>query len=807
MKRRFSRSRLTLVPLLVPLALATGCASGGNTTSSSSSGQGGDGGEAGWGGPGGSGGTAGMGGAGGVGGMGSTGGMGGTGGTGGVGGVGGAGGTGGAGGAGGGSVCTPGEIDACYSGPPGTQIVGLCKAGIKTCLGDGSGYGPCVGEVVPVAESCQTMGDDDCDGLSNEEGCACSPGATAPCYTGPMGTLDKGVCKAGTQVCNAEGTAYGACMGQVLPQTETCLSPADEDCDGLVNESGTGCVCAPGSTTFCYTGPGGTLGVGICKAGMQTCNADGTAYGSCVGQIVPQTETCATPEDDDCDGFVNESGAGCVCQPGSTTACYTGPGGTLGVGICKAGTQTCNAQGSAYGPCVGEVLPQAENCMTPEDESCTGLVGDMCGATGWIRSFGDTFDQDIIDVATDAQGNVIAVGQFVGTIDLGGGPLSSPNTVHDILVAKYDAQGNHLWSHRYGANGTDGARGVAVDSAGNIVVTGVFQSTVDFGGGPHVSVTGTSDVFVLKLSPVGGFMWSRAYGAAGGDEGSAVAVDATGNVIVVGHYRNTVDFGGGAFTAAGLDDHFVLKLDPAGAHVWSRSYGDANNQGMRGVATDASGAVYFTGLLEGTVNFGGGDLISLGTQDAMLVKLTAAGQHQWSRRLGGIGNQIGNGVTVDGAGNVIVTGAAAGTVDYGGGDLTSAGSNDIFVAKYAGTGVFQWAKVFGDTGDQTGFAVATDAQNNVVLAGRMTGSVNFGGASPIASLGGNDAFVAKLDALGAHVWSRRGGDNLEQQCRAVAVDGSGSVIVGGRFQGTLDLGTGFVSSAGANDGFVAKLLP
>ncbi|HVK66662.1 MAG TPA: hypothetical protein VM694_19395, partial [Polyangium sp.] len=268
MKRRFSRSRLPLVSLLVPLALASGCSAGGNPTSSAS---GGDGGDGGWGGPGGSGGTAGMGGTGGTGG---TGGIGGTGGAGGAGGMGGTGGVGGMGGTGGGSVCTPGETEACYSGPPGTQIVGLCKAGLETCLGDGSGYGPCIGEVVPVPESCQTMGDDDCDGLSNEDGCACAPGATAPCYTGPGGTLDKGACKAGTQICNAEGTAYGACVGQVLPATETCLSPEDEDCDGLVNESGLGCVCTPGSTTVCYTGPGGTLGTGICKGGMQTCNAD-----------------------------------------------------------------------------------------------------------------------------------------------------------------------------------------------------------------------------------------------------------------------------------------------------------------------------------------------------------------------------------------------------------------------------------------------------------------------------------------------------------------------------------------------------
>ena len=119
--------------------------------------------------------------------------------------------------------------------------------------------------------------------------------------------------------------------------------------------------------------------------------------------------------------------------------------------------------------------------------------------------------------------------------------------------------------------------------------------------------------------------------------GLSAWVDPAGNVIVAGHYRNTVDFGGGGLTAAGLDDLFVLKLDPNGSHAWSKSFGDASNQGTRGVATDASGAVFITGFMEGTVNFGAGDLISLGGQDAFLVKLSASGAHQWSRRFGAPG--------------------------------------------------------------------------------------------------------------------------------------------------------------------------
>src|SRR5262245_19281313 len=92
---------------------------------------------------------------------------------------------GGAAGAGGGAagaggerfVCRPGASEPCYSGPVGTESIGLCVAGTKACARDGQSFGPCVGEVTPATESCATAGDDDCDGQTNEEGpdCACAP--------------------------------------------------------------------------------------------------------------------------------------------------------------------------------------------------------------------------------------------------------------------------------------------------------------------------------------------------------------------------------------------------------------------------------------------------------------------------------------------------------------------------------------------------------------------------------------------------------------------------------------------------------
>src|SRR5262245_60777016 len=183
-------------------------------------------------------------------------------------------GTGGAGG-GGGASCEPGAAEVCYSGTPGTEGVGICKTGTRTCNDQGTAFGPCLDDVTPREENCDSPDDDDCDGTVNEEipGC-CVPGVPVGCYSGPPVTKWVGICKAGTKVCNAQGTGFGPCEGEVLPGLETCETPEDDDCDGLVNEDVSAC-CEPGETAPCYSGPPGTEGQGICMGGIKTCDPMG----------------------------------------------------------------------------------------------------------------------------------------------------------------------------------------------------------------------------------------------------------------------------------------------------------------------------------------------------------------------------------------------------------------------------------------------------------------------------------------------------------------------------------------------------
>jgi hypothetical protein len=433
-----------------------------------------------------------------------------------------------------------------------------------------------------------------------------------------------------------------------------------------------------------------------------------------------------------------------------------------------------------------------------------------CGAVGpahvGSQRFGGTAADAAYSIAVDAAGNHLVAGRFGGTVDFGGGTLVSAGS-SDAFLAKYDAAGNHLWSRRFGSTGLDYARDVAVDVAGDVLVAGWFNGTVDFGGGPLASA-GSDDVFVARFDSAGNHLWSRRYGSSASDKGDAVAVDGAGNAFVTGYFQGTSSFGGAPLTSAGGWDVFLVKVDAAGAHLWSLGLGGSGSSDEgRDLAVDGAGHVVLAGHFENAVDFGGGGLSSAGLLDVFVAKYDGAGAHQWSRRFGDTSADFGESITVDGAGAVVVTGSFQGTADLGGASLSSAGGQDIFVAKYDSGGTHLWSRAFGSTGTDFGYAVATGAGGEVLLAGSfgglVGGEIDLGGGL-IPSAGGADIFVSKYDAAGLHRWSQGLGDVFDDQGSGVVVDAAGHALVTGQFLGSVDFGGGALSSAGGFDLFVAR---
>jgi len=267
----------------------------------------------------------------------------------------------------------------------------------------------------------------------------------------------------------------------------------------------------------------------------------------------------------------------------------------------------------------------------------------------------------------------------------------------------------------------------------------------------------------------------------------------------------------------------VLVAAPAGAAdgdlVWARQVGSTGSDLGAGVAVDGSGNVYTAGYFNGTVDFDPGagtlDLTSAGFDDGFVSKLDAHGGLVWARQLGGTSSDRGEGVAVDGSGNVYVTGQFYGIVDFdpgaGTSNLTSAGSDDGFVWKLDGVGVLVWARQLGGGGSDWGYGVAVGGSGNVYVTGRFYETVDFdpgAGTSNLISAGSADGFVWKLDAAGLLVWARQLGGTGDDRGFGVVVDGWGIVYATGYFSGTADFDTGagtFELTAGATDGFVSKL--
>jgi hypothetical protein len=370
---------------------------------------------------------------------------------------------------------------------------------------------------------------------------------------------------------------------------------------------------------------------------------------------------------------------------------------------------------------------------------------DPAGNCLWSKVFtvpAPTLTDQVKGVAVDAAGNVYIILTFFGQVDLGGGPLTALGG-SDIAVAKYSPAGVHQWSQRFGDGTAQNATAIAADAAGNVFVAGNFAGAIDFGGGQLLSAGGY-DVYLAKLTTNGAHVWSKRFGDGSNQSPNAVTADAAGNVLITGDFAGAIDFGGGTLVSAGLNDVFVAKLGGTGSHLWSKRFGGPADDASESVRTDAAGNVGLIGLFASpTFSAGGPMLTNQGGTDTWMAKLDPAGNHLWSRSVGGAGNQRGNGLGFDAAGNMVTAGNLDQSADYGGGLLTSAGATDIVAAKYDTAGGFLWAQRFGGVGTDFPRALAMDPAGNAFLTGVTTSSVDFG-AGPVCGLGGEDAYLVKL---------------------------------------------------------------
>jgi hypothetical protein len=509
-------------------------------------------------------------------------------------------------------------------------------------------------------------------------------------------------------------------------------------------------------------------------------------------------------------GTSGTGGIGGGCAPASMAACYDGPAATEGHGLCQAGSKTCNAEGTAYGPCVGEVTPTPEDCATATDEDCDGLAPACDGAFAWSTRFGDGQNQTGNAIVADASGDIFVGGYFDGAIDLGGGMVIASAGGADAFVVKLGPTGAPVWGRGFGDAAYQSVSSLAADEEGSILATGSFAGAVDFGGGGLVA-TGSSDVFLVKLDTNGAYVYGKRFGGLQSQGATAIRVDSGGAAFVTGFFTGSIDFGPGAMSSVGGADVFVAKIDSAGNTVWAKSFGDAANQYGEALGVTAAGDVVVAGDYLGSINLGGKTLVNtagIGAMKLFVAKLDTNGQHVWSKSFGESGKIANIHLATSPQGDVGITGSFTGSVDFGGGALVATGGSSFFVAKLDMSGQHVWSASFGEPGSTTTASIALDATGNAIVAGGFLGTVDFGGGQLVnAGEGSSDAFVAKFGSHGAHKWSKRFGDALAQDANSVTLTPQGRIAVVGSMAGTINFGGGPLMSAGQSDVFVAAFEP
>jgi len=421
----------------------------------------------------------------------------------------------------------------------------------------------------------------------------------------------------------------------------------------------------------------------------------------------------------------------------------------------------------------------------------------------WTKQAGGLSSDIGQSIAVDSLGNQYIAGPFFGKANFGETELT-PSGSYDIFIAKLDASGNFLWAKRAGGTGFDIATSVAVDKMGNCYVAGAFSQIAQFGAVPLLTSSGYYDVFVTKISSNGEFVWAKKAGGVEDEQANAVTVDNSGNVYIAGSFKDKSIFGSTELTASGENtDLFVAKLDYNGNFIYAKKAGGADDDQATSIGTDSLGNLYVTGSFMSTAQFGDISLTSNGTYDAFVAKIGQNGDFSYVKKAGGNGDDFGQSIAVDAAGNQYLLGSFQNNLTVNSTTLTADGYSDILIAKLDNTGNFIYAKRAGGSGEDYGFSNVVDKYGNRYLTGNFEQIAHIG-SFELTSAGLWDVYIAKLNPDGDCLSALRAGGSGDDIGNGIGIDKQGNAYTTGSFRTVAQFGETALTPYGSDDIFVTK---
>ncbi|HRE76146.1 MAG TPA: T9SS type A sorting domain-containing protein [Flavobacteriales bacterium] len=387
---------------------------------------------------------------------------------------------------------------------------------------------------------------------------------------------------------------------------------------------------------------------------------------------------------------------------------------------------------------------------------------DPSGNYIWSKHLSGLTTARINDIKIDPLGNIYMTGEFNNSVDfdMGPGDATLTTSILTSFILKLDQNGDYLWAKKLDPIApilSNNGNSIDFDASGNIYIAGEFQNSADFNPGAGIfSMTsnGSTDIYVLKLDASGNFLWAKQFGGTSGDLIKSLHVDASGDIYTVGSFQGSVDFDPGAgatIYTANNTDIYISKLNTNGVFVYAKQIGGSGIDRAWAISTDANGDVYITGNFSGTVDFDPGvgtNSLTASSTDIFILKLDVNGNFNWAKKFGA-GNGLG--ISINASNEIFITGNYTGTSDFnpGGGvfNLTSSGSNDVFISRLDNNGDFISAISIGSTGNDLGRDILLNNSGDVYILGNYNATVDFNpfaGTNNLISFGGTDVFLLKL---------------------------------------------------------------
>ncbi len=413
-------------------------------------------------------------------------------------------------------------------------------------------------------------------------------------------------------------------------------------------------------------------------------------------------------------------------------------------------------------------------------------------------------------IAVDDSGNVYCTGQLEFTSVFDNYSLNSYGQ-HDILLVKYGPDGTIKWIRQAGGKGGDIGNGIGIDAAHNVYITGEIEDSAKFGN-IKLASAGANDGFVAKYDVSGNIVWAKVFGAPiGSDKGRAMAVSPSGDIYITGNFTYNTSFGSFTLSTSGGNDMFVVKMSTNGDFIWAKKAGGNSQDRGYGIAIDASDNVYVTGTFTQSATFKNTTITNSGNHSTFLAKYDSNGSFQWVTAGGDCCDTTkANSIALDDSGNIYLAGYFMDHTKFGSYQFTSQGMSDVYVVKYDPNGNVVWAKQGGGIDEDGAYGIAVDNSNQrVYVTGLVRENGNFN-ALPFSIVGYKDIFITAYDLDGNEMWLKTYGGHYRDVGNAIAVDPLGYIYNTGLFNDNAFFGpytlTGYPNQPWA-DFYVDKIQP